>query len=532
MNNRVSVGVLKRLSKELYSILNARDPRTLELDDCRDIVTALHILVPHTKKVVQTLANTQPLVVKQSHSDCVMPVFKTYKKSFRPSATWGLTEQGLREQLTVYGSLGAGANETLLSWAYELMGTPMGLVFVEAGGSHSTWVKIFALLEQREDLGRVKVVNFLTNSSGHSLEKTSQRVNIFSGMDASALSEWLVLVMKSLEFTHPTLFEQLPSQLRTFTPLMAEVFLHSAEHNNLFLTPSLMETYCNLAHFSQYAPDTAVWKTDLACANYFHSNTQLWTQVLSVWAAALADLHPYADLLDSQKPQCHLIPSIANRDIVVVILPPLVYGSADNPSGLIGNMIGASIEQSKRHLNAKIDLQSVLFVERTGEAMASGIVEQLTKPSNLGVVWHYTSENFYQTTTRSSTYFVMHFIGEINALDPRIQTVVMRSEHKRLNDLREGEGLLISQDPNVPIEKMQSVYHAPTKTHCFIPSPSLLSSEQISQMLHNGADTTELQAQKLYTRMKQLSGSVSLSWVQETTARMMGYAHWHEACQL
>lgn len=546
MSHRVPVSVLKSLSKELLTILKQRDLQALAASQeaCSDIITALHVFVPHSgpSKARLTSIAAAPLLASTDQEDhpVALPLAYTDKKWFSPSQTWGLTHQGLREQLLIYASMGAGATEVLMSLFVDWTEKGKGGVFISTTGDNALWNKIFSFAYKKQDLHRLKVINLMTGGRGKPFRsKISHSVSLFAGMDSAQLSEWFYCVMKGWEQSHPHLFNHLPSSVKEYALLFSEVCLVSNQGKNNPLTPQAILNCCDWNVFIELISSTIISKSKPEILSSCHENRDQWIHFLKSWQEFLSwTIEVYDYLFNDEDPDFHLMQSIKKQEEVVILMPAMMK----SPEELLafGNMLGATIYQAFKSMpEFNQEVQNLLMIQEATFAMSPFLLHKfsaLRKPS-VGVIWHTTSlyreknKPLHECIKLPSTQMVMRFEGGIKnnpVLDESVK--VKLSGPQNLNHLHEGHAYLIAQQPSYPEMVVNAVYRSAERVeHLFLPPVQKPIHEQPDDCHSQPIKERQVQQlMKALDRLNESSTSLSLSWCQETVAKMMGYAHWHE----
>lgn len=548
MSHRINVSVLKILSKELLSLLKHRDLNVFKdrPEACVEVVSTLHLKVPHHLQLPENPLQ-QPLLVKldESNHAVSLPLVSTDNKiPLLSSSIWGLTDQGLREQLMVYASSVGSGVENLRSYACDLMKKEKGIIFMHSRGDNFLWSKLFSCAHEQKSLHRLKVINCMTGDMSAPFPyKISHSLNLFSGMSASQLSEWLLMVSKSWQSSHVHLFEKLPSSYKSMCPIFADYLLQSSQKEQIFLTPKFIAENCQWDIFENRMPLLLFGKNNPSFINENINKKSDWLVFFELWKFFLSFLSDsFGHLFNEENPDFHLIEAIKKRDHLIILMP----GFSSNTENYLalGNVMASSIYQAARHLDQGNHLQSVLMITEANFVVSPSIAQKLSslRKSNMGVIWHTTNphheyplvESIYPPATQMMMRFECNDIQKHTSLDDKLKILFKDKKINDLNHLREGQAYLISDQVDIPLKIMQCIYSPYKKVeHLFLPPCQSETYSSAGQYFKSENTAQKKQAQRLECEIQALlstkSKKVSLSWCQETVAKMMGYAHWHEA---
>lgn len=557
MKKHVPISVLKSLSKALFKILKDKDLEEIDLKQSKDILTALEVAVPLRKRSRSPLGLNPIIVDCNKNSQGLLPLAYTSPSFWQASNTWGLTDQGLREQVLIYGSMGSGAcSEWLVSLSQDLIRSGKGLVYLDGSGDMTLYARMFGFCYENKILERLKFVQSSV-SDKDSRDPESHSLNILSGMNQEKLCAWMGLVMRTWEETNPELFEKIPENHSNILPLMAKNAIKSCQENN-FLTLNILNDYFEKMSVKDNTKDSEVKKEDdtgcpkttLTVPERFIEQQELEKSLASVsllWRHFLSPFVRGMSSLGTDYADVHLLPAIKNKDIVVVS-KPYYYTKA------FTNMIGASISMASDCVNDEEDIQDVLIVSEYFSCLSPFLVKSLSdlRFSNIGAIWHTNTEKnkdevFY---INPSTVVVMQW------QDDGLHGIAEKHQHKLLKngiistkDLRPGQCYLISENPpmvevgvdgagrfkNPSVVEMSTVYAAcRSRSSPFIVKQKKYETlEEIKKALNSKKSEQELteQAYKLFCAcLNNKKSGISLSWCQNTVSKIMGYSNWHHAC--
>lgn len=544
MKKHVSISVLKSLSKALFKILKDKNLQEIDLKQSKDILTALQVLVPHYKKSFKTNDN-DPLIVNYGEFERVeLPLAYSNSSFWKKSDNFGLTDQGLREQVLIYGSMSSGASEALVGFSQELVRSEKGLICLDASKDISLYGRMFSFCYENDILDRLKYVQpYLCNGEDEYGETHS--LNILSGMNHQQLSDWMVIVMKTWEESNPELFKELPSDYEIIISLLAESALIFNSQNKFLTLNGLNDCFDNqwfrkVKDFENKNKLTNS-KIDREWLNLVPLEEQelekslaliskLWTEYLEPFVKKDSSLS--ANLAD-----VHLLPSIKKRDILIISMPYLYPKS-------FSNMIGASIAQASKYLEDENEneVQSVLIARNYYSSFSPSMIRRLSslRSSNIGVIWHTTTEKPDEEVFvhLPSTAVLMKWENAgLDGIYPEYQAKFLKNGISSARTLHHNECYMISKN-DIPSVKMKINYPS-FKTFRNHPSIFIAKSrkyetlEQIKKEL-NSKKSEENFTEQAYTLIRAClnnkKSGISLSWCQNTVSKIMGYSNWHHAC--
>lgn len=474
----MSISVLKTISKELLGLVRQDNlsPAT--------IIAALDLLAPHPipppKKTLSTL------VCDIDNPYCVLPLGSSNTRSY------GLTAAGAQQQMIVYSSV---VDAVFQNMANNIL-PDKGVFWMDGCGNNSVWANLYSHAQARKCTQRLRAVNFMRGGQMPPFShKMSHSVNVLSGLNRTQLKSWIEIMAQAGAQTHPQLdLTGVKSQAAIF----ADVFWHLSQYFNVFLTFSHMRQWGNIETFAQHFPQTAlgqIYKVDFSS----------WTTLFSAWNAYIA---PFCDewgyVLDQPHPDMHLMQSLHEKDIVLILLPALECSPIEVQ--LLGNALSATFVQ---HMNATREMSGVAFIKRAEKIMSPNTARHIAKNTHSwGVVWD-SPPTFIAEQRHVARFFMTtdppHFA------DWGLPTTLLNPE----------EGYLVTETERVKL----SLFYTAVPQAQTLKLPTLHAAKTPADLsLHRQTND-----KREYILQKQLEQKpISLAWCHETVARMYGFNSWHE----
>lgn len=549
MKKHVSISVLKSLSKALFKILKDKNLQEIDLKQSKQILTDLEVAAPLRKKS----CGRGPIIV---NDQALLPLAYTSPSFWQASNTWGLTDQGLREQVLIYGSMGSGCGEWLMSLSRDLIKSGKGLVYLDGSGDMTLYTHMFNFCYENKILDRLKFVQSSV-SDKESRGPESHSLNIVSGMNQNKLCNWMGLVMKTWEETNPELFKKIPENHLNILPLIANDAINSCQENE-FLTLNLLNDYfekISVKGSAKYLEvkkedDTGCPKITLTAPEQLFEQQELNKTLVSVsllWKQYLLPFVRGMSSLGTDRADVHLLPAIKNKDIVIVS-KPYYYTKA------FTNMIGASVLMASECVDDEEDVQDVLIVREYFSCFSPFLVRNLSglRFSNIGAIWHTNTEknNAESFYIHPSTVVVMRWEDDgLHGIVEEYQHELLKNGIISTKDLHPGKCYLISKNhpmvergingtgrfKNPSVVEMSTVYTAFKNENApfIVKQKKYETLEEIKKALNSKKSEQELteQAYKLFRAcLNNKKSGISLSWCQNTVSKIMGYSNWHHAC--
>lgn len=533
-------------------------------------------LLPSTPTHPSLLATTGPTVVElpaQQRPPAGAVLLGTVgtkpKRAWRPSPKklW-LTEEGLLRQTLMVGNIGAGRTETLLTLGLNTTNTPeqspgtpvreRSVFFLNAYGDNSLYFKTLSGLSQQGRAGNLRVINLMTGGRSSPIEglKLSHSVDLFDGFDETMLGRWLVNMVPAQLLATPGR-ERLSQVLMPTVARLAVALAHQKQCRitvrllaQLMSPDGVLEQVNNLKgedghlarqwHAHNWGPNAEDKRAS------FLKDYQGWLTV------------PFQDLdhvFESPQPEVSLaqLGGVGNgspHQLYVLVLAPALERKLDQLRMLTRSLLTSlrlSLEQ--RTETAACDTVAIFdefehcFDDRDIVAMAG------LQNRGCGVVWAAEQpratqkKNVLETCAAKPATHVMMSQDFRAQYGGALQAEYLNWQRQQLPNLdlptekvfqalAPGQGFVWNAHQVWP---MTMDYISPGRlrtsfiTHCrTLPFGSYKRSSAGMARLD-----PERQTQVLKQRLAERSedGVPSLAWCQETVARMLGFASWHEAHQ-
>ena len=176
-------------------------------------------LPPPTPKTINTLLLADKQKPEQGAVKLAMTSLN--KSLFRQQKTLYWTAEGQKQHALIFGSTGAGLTETMLATAVNAFESGQSVFFMDAKGDNSLYAKVFSHLQRSESLADLVVINLMTGG-GEVVRnsKTSHTLDLFGDMNTHELTQWLGFVCDGVFHASP---REERSELNTLLPYLAAV---------------------------------------------------------------------------------------------------------------------------------------------------------------------------------------------------------------------------------------------------------------------------------------------------------------------
>lgn len=486
-----------------------------------------------------------------------------------------VTEEGLLNQLAVYGCTGAGKTETLVTLALNAMhGGPRSLVenrdpaykarprsvfYFDGKGDNTLFAKMFSGMSERGIVGNLRVINLLIGGADiHPDDRShSHSVDLFDGFDEHALTQWL-LEMRPTQ-ADPTLWEQLDEASAKALAVVSRLAVACAQERQQRIQPDLL-----LALLTQAGAADAIQglsarmghlaKQFLALTWGPHANPA-WrstVEAMHEWLTPMVSV--YAHVFNAEQPQIsltNLAPTTSTPNAVLMIGRALE--KCDPEYWVPEKAVLTSLRLNLEKLPKKEGCDTVVILDDFNYVLSRQAIASLSclRDRGTGIVWAAQSlsptpgfnedEPVLGMEPATHVFMKLCFGGEKGKscygwpyLEHQINTHTFL-QHLRLIDIKDlhpgeafiwdGEGVVKTQMDYANVPRTQVLFIPPAK-------PLAAPTYAFSGGSLNLGDESR-QAAVLETRLTEWKeahqDAPPLSWCQETVARMLGYATWHEA---
>lgn len=488
-----------------------------------------------------------------------------------------VTEEGLLNQVAVYGCTGAGKTETLVTLALNAMhgGTrafvekgdsaykarPRSVFYFDGKGDNTLFAKMFSGMSERGILGNLRVINLLIG--GHSIHpddrSRSHSIDLFDGFDEHALTQWL-LEMRPTQ-VDPALWKQLDEASAKALAAVSRLAIACALERRQRIQPDLLLTLLTQAGAADTTQGLSasmghLAKQFLALTWGPHANPA-WRSTVDVmheWLSPMVSM--YAHVFNAEQPQislANLDPTAGSPNAVLVIGRALEKCDPEYwvPEKAVLTALRLNLEKRPK----KEGCDTVVILDDFNYVLSRQAIASLSclRDRGTGIVWAAESlsptpgfnEDEPMLGMEPATHvFMKQCLGRKKGetcygwpyLEHQINTHTFL-QHLRLIDIKDlhpGEAFIWDRTEVVKTEmdyanirRQQVLFIPPAKP---LPAPTYAFS---GGALNLGDE--QRQAQVLRKRLQEWEATSQdappLSWCQETVARMLGYANWHEAYQ-
>lgn len=486
-----------------------------------------------------------------------------------------VTEEGLLNQLAVYGCAGAGKTETLVTLALNAMhgGTrsfvekrdpayktrPRSVFHFDGKGDNSLFAKMFSGMSERGILGNLRVINLLIG--GHSIHpddrSLSNTVDLFDGFDEHALTQWL-LEMRPTQ-VDPALWEQLDEASARALAVVSRLAVACAQERQQRIQPDLLLALLTQAGAADATQGLSasmghLAKQFLALTWGPHANPA-WRSTVDAmheWLTPMVSV--YAHVFNADQPQislANLEPTAGSPNAVLVIGRALEKCDPEYwvPEKAVLTSLRLNLEKRPK----KEGCDTVVILDDFNHVLSRQAIASLSclRDRGAGIVWAadslsptpgFNEDEPFLGMEPATHVFMKLCCGGVKGqmcygwpyLEHQIKTHIFL-QHLGLIDIKDlhpgeafvwdREGVVKTQMDYANIPRVQVLFIPPAKA---LPPPAYTFS---GGALNLGEE--QRQAIVLSERLEEWKAAHEdappLSWCQETVARMLGYANWHEA---
>lgn len=550
---------VRAMSKDLRKRLEAAGQKNaaLDLSGCTTVVQ--EVWQGCSAPMSWSARNSQPLppsltlTVGNPSLPQGLLLGKTRKTSWikRPQDVF-VSDTGLLRQVLVCGCDGSGRTETLLTMAMNAADLGKGVLYVDAKGDNSLYAKAFAGLSERQQIGNLRVINLMSRHPSLS-GKHSHSLDLFDGFDERALSGWLLDMLP--EVADKTAATQ-------SLPLIAKLTLAWACQENQRLLPSHVCHALSQGGLENIAqnlpPDMAHLARQVVAKAWGRTPQPGWAETMASLSRTLAILYrSYAHVFEQASPEVGLTqlyrPALPDKPwsrpqrLFLLVLGPAMEQAPEELQPVM-RAITASLRQSILLRPQSDRCDTVAIVDEFNSYETASSLSQLSQLQDRGCGFVWGAQEILPSLHGAGwcmpgTHVLMRSYGlgeDHHGYAGKLEAVVspgVVSTLSKLDFVRQdvGEAVIFDKQDVVRVKMDYKPTNAPESLFLIrVPSmepPAYPAPAPPQGLSHFDIDR---QAGILRDRWQQWelrnSGSMPpLSWCQETVARMLGYANWHEA---
>ena len=556
----------RALSKTLRKILLQGEALPRTVGECERVVAAVFPgadTKDEREPCPAALAPTQPSTPFSSTltvggSGEGLPLGQTARASwFKKSQSVSLTESGALGQVMVCGCTGAGRTEPLLALALEAAKAGKGVVYLDGKGDTSLYSKALSGLSSLQQAGNLRVLNLMSGRPGEERRgKHTHSLDLFHGFDEVALAGWLTDLPEDIPAGVPV------AQVAGLVAKLAMAWGHQTGRR---LTPENIGRLCTSTGLMDYSQSPEEWRLPRDLALRVHrmawgqAAPEGWAQALALLETSLAPLwKTWGHVFSTPAPEFGMgeaCPADTSDSMRPTRLFVLVLGPA-SVAALPMRAITASLRQSllARARGLPWDTLAVMDEFKYYETPATLAAFSRLRDRGCGVVWG-TPEAPVPAQLRAwldhgwlppSTHVWMrqcdghhqpHYDRWLAGRHPGLAIPPPRF----LGGLTEGEAVAFDTAHAVALDmgwwdlklpEIMFIPHAvalPERVDYPAPRPAtglaLFDRARAARVLMDRLGQWQM------AHSGQAPAGMPLSWCQETLARMLGFAHWHEACR-
>lgn len=497
-----------------------------------------------------------------------------------------LSEQGLLDQVAVYGGIGSGRQATVLTMAMNFATVPptpnahhyapapqhrqslqRSVVMMDSHGDTTLYARATgSLLARKVDHDALRVINLIQGGGGSSEHpRPSHAIDLFEGMDEHAVENWMRAVLADPD----GLTTEARKRVNFVVPAVVRLAVSWCNRTLERLLPSYLGHAMTREGLKEHT---------LRQGNVGHLAQQLYAQAWGeqadpLIARTLNEIHDYlkplwtdyAHVFNSSEPEIGLKDVFSTPCFVLVLAPDMERSNARNR--LLTRSVTTSLLLAIRKQPANDQAQLMVVLDGFHLCLAPADVAPWRGVGKhaTGVVWtdyraiplhHWGKPNqdsddvlYWPTESGApATHLFMpqhpsrlainheHYTQEILRIHShKNPTRAKEAASMLFEGLNTGEAVVESQGETM---KITMAYLEP-----HLPDSSSLARLPILENNSYGLSGGEVvlapishQARVLQQRLAQLAQTQpgarpTLAWAQETVARMLGFSHWHEASQ-
>ncbi len=485
-----------------------------------------------------------------------------------------LTDEGLLNQVAVYGCTGAGKTETLLTLALNaLHGGPRrwdnqsyrksrarSVFYVDGKGDPSLYTKAFSGMAERGLLGNLRVINLMGHevftSPGES-RRHSHSVDLFAGFDEQALAQWL-LAMRPMH-QYPEQWEGLGHESGHVLAVIARLAVAFGQQTQQRITPAELLSLMTEAGVSDHAQNLSGSMGHLAR----HLLRTAWgSQANGTWGRVLALMHQwleplsktYAHVFEAATPDLALsCLDLASTDpyLVLVLLPAMEKSPQELQ--MLGMALVSSLQRTLEKRESRPACDTLVILDEFNHYVPPPIIASLSQLRTrcAGLIWatgHLTPTPGFNEASPTLGWepathvFMKQCLGDKRHGGcygrPYLEHQIQTHAHLRgvqpiaIKDQREGEAHVWDRQQVTQVTMDYANVSRPHKVFIppgdGVPLPVYAFSGGSLVLADEGRKSVVLQ-ERMAAWQAQSEQAPPLAWCQETVARMLGYASWHEA---
>ena len=526
----ISLRVVKAQAKFLHNTL-AKSQGSLALDPL-DLVSQLNDLAIKTPQPSELVTEHRRAVRIGSGLTGEWALGTVVKKNFwnKDQTAW-VTRDGYGQSMVVFGSPGCGKTETLLTLANRAHNEGLGVLYVDSFGDNTVYHKVGSLLSQRGRENELRVINLL---GGGGADQT-HRLDLIGGMDGEALLSWCRgVIVPALDITPQKIGAECAEELLKLLSVAvvegAKKGLWGQHVNTLFEAMSFegLQQMCDKAlSNSTRAPLQAFLEQTQATSQRQHLVGDILEQCRVALGVLVQGTRAFGE-----SPNVNLEQSLQAGHFVLVLMQATEKSNTDMM------IVGSAISQTLLYAQSRQDLK------RPHTCVFSDLPNAVPAP-NGQALWDAQNPNAF-LVWGALDYSLVKLKNMTPLLDRTNIKVFMKNDDvetttffgrdtthpvlgKSLRDQREGEAYVVEKSD---FFTMVMGYDHTNPWHGeLIDLPPIAVQAGRRAFLKYRIPSLDKQVKVLQQRLDACKdpSEVTLSWCLETVAKMMGFAHWHEA---
>ena len=559
------------MSKALRRCLTETPSGTLPLEDSLNIVRSLleipnyHLISwsfsPPATKTKVALHN-QPTKAAPLAGGLLLG--KSNKKRWfqKPSSAW-LTEEGLLAQTVLFGCVGAGRTYTLLTMAmnaaqapkrlsgHSSQPSPKSVFYMDGKGDNSLYSNVVSGLSERQRIGDLRVINLLRGGrSDEDIErgdKLSHSLDLFAGFTQPMLHQWL-LDMVPLDLRETQEWRAAAESHLSMVAFLAMAWSCQTQQRitpstlgDLMISVGTEDLAQNLKGPSGHA--ARQWRD------------QVWGKVGQTEAAAFLksygqqiqrSFQPFEHVFESKTPEvglCYLQDRKHAQRFVLVLAPAMER--ATDETRLVTRAIATSLRLSLEKRGRMNTCDTLVILDEFSLCLEPQDVAKLgqTRDRGAGIVWGAEDPKagfgrntaLFNADWEPETHIMMkqegcHYSDEYMSRQREKNPSFDLPGEEFFRDVFPGQAIVWNSYHKTEI--MMDYSESPRPSALFLaharPLPfSVPSPSNVAQLFLDETRMARVLKDRLETWSKEQPPT--LSWCQETVARLLGFSNWHEA---
>lgn len=504
-----------------------------------------------------------PLTLRPRHSTALSPSGPTVEITRQPGGgiTLGalpkpflgrrsklsLTNEGLLRQVAVCGAPGAGRSETLLTLAINAATEHRGVVYFDSKGDNIMYAKSLASLGKSQMAGNLRVINLMTQEK---INKTGHSLDLFDGFDATALASWLVDLLPERD--------QANSTSTSLCLLLATLSLSLSTHHQRRLRPSDIVAVLDsttLLHQAAELPTRSAARYTQAFKQFLTQEPDLTHRVLATLSRMLEPLvtlyghvfdHPHPEVGFSQlyrTPDVGATTAQASRLFLLVLCPAM--SQADDLQRAVLLAMTSALRQSLLQREPQGGCNSLVIMDECLRYLPGGHIASWSnlQDRGCGVAWGCQSPQEYAALEHNPSATFPGTLVLMKQRDRRPPTLLDRIPHPPLTTAQlralesapeylPGQAFVVATGEvfaGVEMDYQVTMPRGELFLRYVSPLPFVPTPVPSGPLVDTWRQVLVCHQRCVQWYDQHPAQAPSLSWCQETVARMLGYANWHEA---